>query len=117
MQGSSIPYVIASPFPQVELFATRVIARLPCYVSVCEDSEAIQVDALAHTFNWNRFSSIYAFPPTILLPDIISRVVGYRGTMMLIAPLDLSAVWFSTERTTGIGSQLRSPSSSLWVGR
>ena len=82
-----------SPFPQVDLFATRVTARLPCYVSVCEDSEAIQVDALAHTFNWNRFSSIYAFPPTILLLDIISRVVGYRGTMMLIAPLDLSAVW------------------------
>ena len=58
----------------------------------CARTQSIQVDALAHTFDWNRFSSIYAFPPTILLPDIISRVVGYRGTMMLIAPLDLSAV-------------------------
>ena len=81
-----------SPFLQVDLFATRVTARLPRYVSVCKDSEAFWVDALAPSFNWNRFSSIYAFPPTILLPDIISRVVGYRGTMMPTAPLDLSAV-------------------------
>ena len=84
-----------SPFPQIDLFATRVTARLPCYVSVCKDSEVFWVNALVPSFSWNRFSSIYAFPPTILLPDIIRRVVGYRGTMMLIAPLDLSAVWIS----------------------
>ena len=85
-----------SPFPQVDMFATRVTARLPCYVSVCQYPEAFHVNALAHDFNWNCFTSIYAFPPPFLLPRIIDRVVGFRGSMLLIAPLNLTEVWSSS---------------------
>ena len=35
-------------------------------------------------------------PPPCLLPHIINRVVGFRGSMLLIAPLNLTEVWSSS---------------------
>ena len=83
------------PFPQVDMFATRVTARLPCYISACKDPEAFWDDALALSFNWNHFQSIYAFPPPVILPDICDRICSYRGSMLLIARLALSSVWIA----------------------
>jgi len=84
-----------TPFPQVDLFATRVTARLPCYISAGIDPEAFSENALALSLNWNQFQSIYAFPPPAMLPDIIGRISNFRGSMLLIAPFALTSVWIS----------------------
>ena len=81
------------PFPQIDLFATRATARLSCYVSPCPDQEALHEDALDPFFNWNRFQSIYAFPPPALLPMLVGRLRSFKGSMVLIAPLNLTAPW------------------------
>ena len=82
------------PFPQVDLFATRVTARLPCYISPCRDPEAFRVDALSNSFNWNHIQSIYAFPPPVL-PRLVGRIYNFEGSVILIAPLALSTIWIS----------------------
>ena len=84
-----------SPFPQVDLFATRVTARLPYYISPCKDPEAFRVDALGPSFNSNYFQSIYAFPPPVFMPRLVGRICNFEGTMNLIAPLALSTIWIS----------------------
>ena len=82
-----------SPFPQVDLFATRATARLSRYISPCPDPEAYRRDALDLSFSWNHFQSIYAFPPPMIMPQLAGRFRTFRGSMILIAPFVLSAVW------------------------
>ena len=81
------------PFPQVDLFATRATARLALYISPDPDPEAFLRDALDPSFNWNLFQSIYAFPPPMIMDQLAGRFDAFLGTMILIAPLILSATW------------------------
>ena len=83
------------PFPKVDLFSTRTTARLSRYISPCPDPEAYRMDALDLSFNWNHFQSIYAFPPPVIMPKLAGRFRTFRGSMILIAPFVLSAVWMS----------------------
>ena len=93
-----------TPFPQVDLFATRVTARLPCYISAGIDPEAFSENALALSLNWNQFQSIYAFPPPAMLPDIIGRICNFRGSMLLIAPFALTCLDFSAfQQSSALG--------------
>ena len=81
------------PALTVDLFATRYTARLTRFVSPIPDPRALAVDAMS--IEWNDMS-IYAYPPTALIPRILSKVLSERIDMVtLIAPLYRKAPWLS----------------------
>ena len=70
--------------PQVDLFATRDNSHLPEFVSPCPDLLAAGIDAL--TLDWNRWTSIYLFPPVAIIKDLLPHLEAFSGTGVLIAP-------------------------------
>jgi hypothetical protein len=90
----------------VDLFATRYSARLSRFVSPVPDPTALAVDALS--IKWNHLS-IYAFPPTALLPRVLSKVREEEVTIMLIAPLYRKAIWLPHLLELCIESPIRLP--------
>ena len=86
LDSSTFQRVSALPpvFPQVDLFATRDNSHLQAFVSPCPDSQAVGMDAL--TQDWNKWRSIYLFPPVAVLKDLLPLLVSFRGVGVLIAP-------------------------------
>ena len=78
--------------PEVDLFATRVNSKLPSFISPCPDEMALAWDA--RFLNWNRFGSLYVFPPLNLLPDAVMRLERFRGSGFVIAPMWRTRDWF-----------------------
>ena len=78
--------------PQVDLMATSENSKLFEYVSPCPDEMACGIDALS--LDWNRWDSIYLFPPFQLLPEVVLRLTSFEGSGFLVAPLWPSALWF-----------------------
>ena len=77
--------------PMVDLFATRFNNQLPLFVSPVPDPRAIDHDALA--LDWTGLDA-YAYPPTALIPHILSRLRGVRCRMLLIAPMWPNRSWY-----------------------
>jgi hypothetical protein len=77
--------------PHVDLFATRCNYQLPCYVSPIPDGQAMAVDALS--ISWAGMF-VYAFPPTAILSQVLTKVLEDRCSMILIAPLWPKQSWF-----------------------
>ncbi|MES9880172.1 MAG: reverse transcriptase domain-containing protein [Sedimenticola sp.] len=78
--------------PMVDLFATRLNAKLPLFVSPVPDASAWAVDAMS--FGWGNLDA-YAFPPFVLLPRLLQRVKLTQCRMTLIAPYWPQRSWFS----------------------
>ena len=79
------------PF-QVDLFATRFNAHLPVFVSPFPDDLASGVNALS--LHWDEWGSLYLFPPSPVLQEVVARLQHYRGQGVLIAPFFPQASWF-----------------------
>ena len=81
-------------FPRMtcDLFATRLNAQLPRFISPFPDPTAIAVDAISAP--WID-RDVYAFPPTPLIPRVLSKLENFAGEMTLIAPLAPHRAWFS----------------------
>ena len=78
--------------PMVDLFATRHNHRLPLYVSPVLDPAAWAVDALS--LDWNLLVA-YAFPPFILIPQVLRKIRNAECHVLLVAPLWPQRSWFS----------------------
>ena len=78
-------------FPSIDLFASRLNAQLPSYISWLPDPYCTQVDAF--TLHWQCFYA-YAFPPFILLSRVIAKTRRDRATVLLVCPLWPSQQWF-----------------------
>ena len=78
--------------PMVDLFATRFNHRLPLYVSPVPDPGAWAVDALS--LDWNQLHA-YAFPPFVLIPQVLRKVEAAQCRVLLIAPLWHHRTWFN----------------------
>ena len=78
--------------PMVALFATRHNHRLPLYVSPVLDPAAWAVDALS--LDWHRLEA-YAFPPFILIPQVLRKIRNTECHVLLVAPLWPQRSWFS----------------------
>jgi hypothetical protein len=78
--------------PMVDLFATRHNHRLPLYVSPVLDPAAWAVDALS--LDWSRLEA-YAFPPFILIPQVLRKIRNAECRVLLVAPLWPQRSWFS----------------------
>ena len=79
--------------PSIDLFASRLNAKLPVYCSLVPDDQAALEDAFRHP--WDNLD-VYAFPPFALLGKVLSRVRQSRNcSMTLVAPLWADRDWFA----------------------
>ena len=78
--------------PEVDLFATRFNSQLPIFISPFPDQLAAGQDAL--NLDWNRWSSIYLFPPIQILPEVIRKLDHFLGKGFLLAPNWGSDSWY-----------------------
>jgi len=79
-------------YPLVDLFATRDNHRLPLYVSPVYEPAAWAVDALS--FGWDQLDA-YAYPPPILIPQILGKISVSSCQILLIAPWWPRRSWFN----------------------
>ena len=79
--------------PDLDLFASRLNAQLPDYVSWKPDPEARYVDAF--TIEWSNIY-FYAFPPFCLLPRCVQKIIQEKASGLLIIPLWPTKPVFST---------------------
>ena len=79
-------------FPSVDLFASRLNAKLPLFVSLFPDHRAWALDAFS--FSWDRLVA-YAFPPFNLLPQVLAKVRTSAVKLILVAPWWPQRAWFS----------------------
>ena len=69
--------------PTIEIFASKFSRKLPCYVSLVPDPEAICIDAFS--FSWTN--NMYAFPPLPLISRVVNKIVSDEATnFVLITP-------------------------------
>ena len=79
------------PF-QVDLFANRYNAQISTFISPYPDPLAAGENAFS--LNWNRWDSLYAFPPTKVLPLVVQTLHHFKGRGILIAPHWPVSSWF-----------------------
>lgn len=78
------------PF-EVDLFASLINAKCEAYVSWFPDPGAIATDAF--TLSWENIN-FYAFPPFILLPRVLRKIVNDEAIGTLVVPWWPSQAWF-----------------------
>jgi hypothetical protein len=96
----------AYPSISVDVFATRLNHRLPLYVSPFPDELALAIDGLQ--FDWTH-RDIYAYPPTALIPRVLSKLEKETCMVALIAPLQWTRIWTTQLANRAIHPPLRLP--------
>jgi len=77
--------------PHIDLFATHLNNKLPIYCSPVPDLNAEAIDAFS--ISWEGLVA-YAFPPTIMVPKLLSKVQKENCVIILVAPLWPRQSWF-----------------------
>ena len=78
--------------PKIDLFASRLNAQLPRYVSWKPDPGAEAVDALSLCWGGTTF---YAFPPFCIIGKCLKKVLEDEAEGMMIVPKWPTQPWFS----------------------
>ena len=82
--------------PSLNLFATRLNAKLPLYCSLVPDPQASFEDAFCHP--WNNLD-VYTFPHFPLVGRVVARVRETPNlSMTLVTPFWLEKEWFTDLR-------------------
>ena len=80
------------PNLEIDLFASRLNHKLPCYVSRFPEPDAWAVDAFSLIWSNNSF---YIFPPFSLIPRILQKLEEDRTTdVFLVAPIWTTQIWW-----------------------
>ena len=95
--------------PQVDLFASKLNAQLPNYMSYQADDDAIAIDAFCHS--WSYYSCIYAFPPFSIIARMLQKMVVDKAAGLVIVPDWPTAPWFAALMRTVVGKPYRIPRS------
>ena len=77
--------------PDMDLFASRINAQLPTYVSWKPDPTATYINAF--TLNWGNRNP-YAFPPFSIIGRVLRKLQEDKATLLTILPLWPTQVWF-----------------------
>jgi len=72
-------------------FASNINTKCDVFVSWIPDPESFAVDAF--TLDWGEFY-FYAFPPFILLPRVLQKIINDEAEGIVIAPWWPSQSWF-----------------------
>lgn len=78
--------------PEVDLFATRLNAQTPTFVSWRPEPDALATDAFLQ--DWGKWS-FYAFPPFCLVAKCIQKLCLDKAEGILVVPYWPSQTWFS----------------------
>ncbi|EFN81403.1 hypothetical protein EAI_09447, partial [Harpegnathos saltator] len=81
---------VFGPF-DIDLFASIINAKLDLYVSWFPDPGSWAIDAF--TLSWQSLY-FYAFPPFIIIPRILRKIIDDEATGVLIVPWWPSQSWF-----------------------
>ena len=93
LDKSSFQHILLHfPHLQVDLFATRLNHQLPMFVSPLPDHLAIAQDAMV--VDWNKWQSIYLFPPVNLLRQVLVKLKSFKGLAVVVAPEWRKSPWF-----------------------
>ena len=77
--------------PNIDLFASEANAQLPSYCSWRPDQRAFASNAL--TISWRGILG-YAYPPVVLIPRILVKMLEESCRVLLIAPWWPGRSWF-----------------------
>ena len=77
--------------PMIDGFATAENTKLPIYISPIPDEKAYAVDALSTP--WHNLS-LYLFPPTRILSEVVRKLRAEPCTALLLTPFWPAQVWF-----------------------
>ena len=78
--------------PQVDLFATKLNAKLPLYFSPVPDPAALGLDALSQ--DWSNLIG-YAYPPPAIITQVLNKLDKHPSCLLyLIAPNWPRMTWF-----------------------
>ena len=77
--------------PDIDLFATRLNAKVPKYCSYMPDPNAYAVDSFK--ISWKHQLN-YGFPPFILISRILKKVKQEKATMILVVPAWPTKPWY-----------------------
>lgn len=77
--------------PQIDLFASRINAKCPIYISWKKDPYAYNIDAF--TIDWSLFF-FYAFPPFSIILKVLNKIVHDQATGIVVVPLWPSQPWY-----------------------
>lgn len=78
-------------FPDIDLFASRINAQLPKYVSWKPDPSAFSTNAFA--LQWGDMN-LYAFPPFRIIGKMLKKLREDKATLLTVLPLWPTQVWF-----------------------
>ena len=78
--------------PVIDLFASRLNAQLPRYISWLPDPNAESVDAF--TLDWGKFALFYAFPPFCLVAKCLQKIQEDNAHGLLVVPNWPTQAWF-----------------------
>ena len=96
------------PALSVDLFATSLNKQLPLYVSPFPDQNAVAVDALS--VPWDFQGVPFAFPPTILVPLVLSKIRREQVPLVLmVAPCWPQKPWFADLLEMAVANPLYLP--------
>jgi hypothetical protein len=79
--------------PQIDLFASRSNAKLRLFCALHANQGEMVVDGLS--FSWRNVFG-YAFPPPVLIPRVLDKLIRDQATLVLIAPAWPDRPWYST---------------------
>ncbi|KAL0809316.1 hypothetical protein ABMA28_011526 [Loxostege sticticalis] len=90
--------------PDVDLFASRVTAVVPNYVSLdSTDGCAIFCDAFSRTWDYQLG---WVFPPPNLIPQVLAHLNRSKGTFIIIAPQWPQCFWCPDLRARALETPL-----------
>ena len=69
--------------PDVDLFANRINRQVQCFVASNPDPLALAMDAFS--LSWKSLRA-YAFPPFIMIPKVLRKVLQDNARLILITP-------------------------------
>ena len=77
--------------PEIDLFASRLNAQLPRYISWLPDPKAESIDAFS--VDWKQFN-FYAFPPFCLVARCLQKVLNDNACGIVVVPNWPTQAWF-----------------------
>ena len=94
--------------PEIDLFASRLNAQLPRYISWLPDPKAESIDAFS--VDWKQYY-FYAFPPFCLVARCLQKILNDNACGIVIVPNWPTQAWFPLLRKMMIGEPLILPGS------
>ena len=77
---------------EVDLMASPINHRLPRWVSAFPHPDALAVDC--RSIDWAAFRSLYLFPPSAMLPQLLHRILECPARLVVVVPWKPHEPWF-----------------------